>query len=431
MKAESINQLSLFEMSQAIHQGKLTATQIMQACLERIEEREREVQAWECLDVDAALALAKQYDQQAPKGVLHGIPIGIKDTIDTVDFPTGRGTTIYANQPALWDAAGVALTKRAGGIILGKTVTTEFAYFKPGKTANPHNLAHTPGGSSSGSAAAVADFMVPAALGSQTAGSLIRPASYCGVIAYKPTFGDFSLGGIRPLSHSLDTLGVITRTVQDAALMRTVLLGASSFVPLQNQINLPPRIAFCHTPSWLEADSNTRAQLEKTAFSLAVGNAQVSTVELPKICDDLVAVQKCIMAYEAAHHMSFEYDNHKDQLSPQIIALIEEGMNIQRDAYLAAQSTVQRAREEMHCFFEKWDVILAPAAPGEAPLGLAATGDPIFSRMWNMLGLPCLTLPAFTGPNQLPVGIQVIGAQGEDRRLLNTALWIEGKLQNQ
>lgn len=430
MNSDRINQLSLYEMSQAIHQGQLSATRIMEACIERIQQREPEVNAWESINIESALTQAQQSDQQAPKGILHGLPIGVKDTIDTLDFPTGRGTPIYANKPAFWDAAGVALIKRAGGIILGKTVTTEFAYFRPGKTANPHNLAHTPGGSSSGTAAAVADFMVPAALGSQTAGSLIRPASYCGVVAYKPTFGDFSLGGVRPLSHSLDTLGVITRTVQDAALMRSVLLDVP-FTPIHSQVNLPPRIAFCHTPSWLEADGYTRAQLEKTAFSLAVGNAQVSTVELPKICDELIAVQKCIMAYEAAHHMCFEYDNHQEKLSPQIIELIEEGMSIQREDYLLAQATAQRAREEISTLFENWDVILAPAAPGEAPLGLNATGNPIFSRMWNLLGVPSLSLPAFKGENQLPVGIQVVGAQGEDTRLLQIAMWIEDKLKNQ
>ena len=189
MNSDSINQLSLYEMSQAIHQGKLSATRIMEACVERILQREPEVHAWEHINTEAALAQAKLYDKQSPKGLLHGLPIGIKDTIDTIDFPTERGTPIYRNSQAPWDASGVALAKRAGGIVLGKTVTTEFAYFRPGKTANPHNLEHTPGGSSSGSAAAVADFMIPAALGSQTAGSLIRPASYCGVIAYKPTTG--------------------------------------------------------------------------------------------------------------------------------------------------------------------------------------------------------------------------------------------------
>lgn len=427
MNSDRINQLSLYDMSQAIHQGKLSATRIMEAAIERIQQREPEVHAWESIDTEAALVQAQQHDQQTPKRILHGLPIGVKDTIDTIDFPTGRGTPLYENKPALWDASGVTLVKRAGGIILGKTVTTEFAYFRPGKTANPHNIAHTPGGSSSGSAAAVADFMVPAALGSQTAGSLIRPASYCGVVAYKPTFGDFSLSGVRPFSHSLDTLGVVTRTVQDAALMRSVLLNIP-FTPISAQTNLPPRIAFCHTPSWLEADGYTRAQLEKTAFSLAVGNSQVSIVDLPKICDGLVAVQKCIMAYEAAHNMCYEYDNYKKLLSPQIIELIEEGMSIQREDYLLAQATTQRAREEMSTFFENWDVILAPAAPGEAPLGLHATGDPIFSRMWNLLGLPSLSIPAFKGENQLPIGIQVVGAQGEDTRLLQMAMWIEDKL---
>lgn len=423
----AITQLSLYDMAQAIHNQTLSATQIMEACLARIAEREPKVRAWQCINPDAALEQAHQMDRLPIKGILHGLPIGIKDTIETRNFPTERGSSIYANQTTPWDAASVTLIQRAGGIILGKTVTTEFAYFRPGPTANPHNLAHTPGGSSSGSAAAVADYMIPAALGTQTAGSLIRPASYCGVVGYKPTFGDFSLCGVRPVSSSLDTLGVITRTVHDAALMRAVLLN-QPFHPLKEERSLPSRIAFCHTPSWLEADSYTRAQLEKIALNLASGNTQVSLIELPTICDDMVSVQKTIMAYEAAQNLSFEYDYHKTQLSPQICELIEDGMLISHEDYLFALATVQKAREQMALFFEKWDAILAPAAPGEAPLGLQATGDPIFSRMWNMLGLPCLTIPAFQGPQNLPIGIQVIGAQGEDEHLLQIALGIEKKL---
>jgi len=427
MTLHHINQLSLYEMSDAVRTGRLRPSQIMEACLERIHLREPQVHAWESINVEAALAQAKKLDHEPNRGLLHGLPIGVKDTIDTVDFPTSRGSTIYAGHTTSWDASSVALVKRAGGVILGKTVTTEFAYFKPGKTANPHNLDHTPGGSSSGSAAAVADFMIPVALGTQTAGSLIRPASYCGVIAYKPTLGDFALGGIRPISHSLDTLGVVTRTVLDASLMRSVLLN-THFAPPSAEPQLPPRIAFCHTPSWLEADSLTRAQLEKTVAFLANGNAQVSTVELPSICNELVLAQKQIMAYEAAQYMSYEYDHFQDQLSPQIIALIEDGMATQREDYVLALALTQRAREEISQLFENWDVILAPAAPGEAPHGLTATGDPIFSRMWNLLGLPCLNVPAFKGANQLPVGIQLVGALGEDDHLLRIGSWIEKKL---
>lgn len=427
MHNDHINQLSLLDMSQAVHNGRLRPSQIVEACIERIAQREPQVQAWESLDTAAALEQARHLDTLPPKGLLHGLPIGVKDTIDTVDFPTGRGSPIYSGHRTSWDASSVALLKRAGGLILGKTVTTEFAYFRPGKTANPHNLAHTPGGSSSGSAAAVADFMVPAALGTQTAGSLIRPASYCGVVAYKPTLGDFALGGIRPISHSLDTLGVVTRSVQDASLMRAVLLN-TGFTPTTSSIQLPPRIAFCHTPSWFEADRYTRAQLEKTATFLANGNAQVSTVSLPAVCDELVNAQKQIMAYEAAQYMSYEYDQFAHQMSPQIIALIEEGMATQREDYLLALALTQRARDELAKLFENCDVIMAPAAPGEAPHGLQATGDPIFSRMWNLLGVPSLNIPAFTGENNLPVGIQLIGALGEDEHLLRMGAWIEQKL---
>lgn len=413
------NELSAWEAAVAIRAGTLTSVSLVEACLERIAQREPQVGAWQCLDADAALEQARRCDAHAPGGLLHGVPIGIKDIIDTRDLPTGRGSSIYRDTRMAWDAACVALARRAGAIVLGKTVTTEFAYFQPGKTRNPHNLAHTPGGSSSGSAAAVADRMVPIALGSQTAGSLTRPASYCGVVGYKATYRDFNLAGIKPFASSLDTLGTLTRTVEDALLMRSVLLGLPFKLPAALPA-LPLRVGLCRTPWWTEADIHARLGIEDLFARLAQTDAEVGQVVLPPGCDGLMEAQKLVMAYEAAASMAFEYDAHRDDLSAPLRELIEQGLSIARADYLLALASAEQARRELATLFEHWDVLLTPAAHGEAPAGMP-TGDPLFSRIWTLLGVPTVALPAFSGPNGLPVGIQVVGARGEDARLLHSA----------
>ncbi|HXH04518.1 MAG TPA: amidase [Candidatus Competibacteraceae bacterium] len=422
--------LSASAAARAIRAGTLKASELLEACLERIAAREGEVQAWEQWDVERARAEARRLDCVPPSGLLHGIPIGVKDIIDTLDFPTACGSPIYQGRRVAADAACVALARRAGAIILGKTVTTEFAYFSPGRTHNPHAPGHTPGGSSSGSAAAVADCMVPVALGTQTAGSITRPASYCGVVGYKPSFGDFSLAGVKSLAPSLDTLGTLTRCVEDAALLRAVLLGDGKAPVLPALPVLPqaPRIALCRTPSWPLAEPSTQAGIEDSAARLARRGARLGEVTLPPLCTGLVEAQKRIMAYEAARSLAFEYDRHGARLSAPLRELIELGMGLPRADYLAALAVAEQSRTQVAALFGEWDALLAPAAPGEAPAGLGATGDPVFSRMWTLLGLPSVALPAFRGAHGLPVAIQVLGPLRADDRLLAVAQWVEAAL---
>ncbi|HSQ80475.1 MAG TPA: amidase [Casimicrobiaceae bacterium] len=421
------NELGLVEAAAAIRTGSLRSTDLVEACLERIDRRETVVGAWAHLDPDAARAAAHACDRMAPRGPLHGIPLAVKDIIDTVGMPTELGSPIYRGRRPAWDAACVALVKRAGAIILGKTVTTEFAYFAPGKTANPRNLAHTPGGSSSGSAAAVADFMAPAGFATQTAASIIRPASFCGVVGYKPSFGTFSLAGIKPFAESLDTLGTITRSVADARLLWCALLGVDyKSAPVGD--TLAPRVGLCRTPWWNDADADSQAAVEGAARRLADAGATVSDAVLPTGFAALVDVQRTIMAHEGARSYAYEYDAHRGELSPQLRELIAQGLAIERGRYLEARARAARAAREFGDWIRHWDIVLAPAARGEAPEGLASTGDPIFSRVWTLLGLPSITLPGFAGGHGLPIGVQLVAGVGDDERLLALAEWVEARI---
>ncbi len=423
-----LNQLGLFEAAQAIRAGKISSTDLVQACLDRIAQREPELHAWAWLDPDAALAAARKADQQAVRGALHGIPLAVKDIIDTADMPTECGSPIYRGRRPSNDAACVAMARRNGAVVLGKTITTEFAYFSPGPTANPRNLAHTPGGSSSGSAAAVADALVPAAFGTQTAASLIRPASFCGVVAYKGTLGEFSLAGIKSFAASFDTLGVITRHVIDAQWMRWAMLGIQATEADTKPWEGAPRIGVCHTPWWQQADPDCQAVIEAAALQLARKGAKVSQATLPSHFGQLADTHKLIMAYEAAQSLSFEHDRFADKLSPQLLSLLEDGLQISRARYLAAQQLAATARHEFQAWKTDWDILLTPSAVGTAPRGLHATGDPLFSRMWTLLGVPSITLPGYTGQLGLPIGVQLIGDFREDDKLLAMARWVEAKL---
>jgi amidase len=310
--------------------------------------------------------------------------------------------------------------------VLGKTVTTEFAYFRPGKTANPRNLRHTPGGSSSGSAAAVADNMVPLAFGSQTAASITRPAAFCGVVGYKPTFGTLPLVGIKPFATSLDTLGTLTRSVADAALLVSALLG----IPwdASPKMTRRPRIGLCRTPWWSEAEPAAATAIDTAAAKLSGAGADVTEMTLPEGFAALVELQKCVMAFEADKDYAHEYEAGRDRLSPQIIQLIEQGRAIPRGEYLAALGKATAARRQTAGIFKRFDALLAPSAKGEAPEGLGATGDPVFSRGWTLLRLPTVALPVGKGPKGLPIGIQLLGALGDDAKLLRLSAWAEERL---
>jgi Asp-tRNA(Asn)/Glu-tRNA(Gln) amidotransferase A subunit family amidase len=411
--------------------GRLTSEALVQRCLGRIAAREAQVGAWECLDADAALAAARAADRArasgADLGLLHGIPVGIKDIIDTVDLPTALGSPIYAGRRCSWDAAGVAALRRAGALILGKTVTTEFAFFQPGKTRNPHDPARTPGGSSSGSAAAVADAMVPLALGTQTAGSVIRPAAFCGVFGYKASFGEFALSGIRPFAESLDTLGAFARCVDDLAIVRSALAGSAP-ESADSPADWRPRIGVCRTPQWDSAADATREAVERTAAHLARAGAQVEPLALPEAFAGLVEAQRTVMAYEAARNYAFEQQRHADLLSEPLRALFESGWRIARADCYAAKALLAQARASLPAAMGGCDVLLAPAVHGEPPLASAGTGDPLFCRTWTALHLPCLAVPAWTGPSGLPVGVQLVAAFGADALLLRAGRWIERRL---
>jgi amidase len=419
--------LSARDAAQRIAARQLSAEALVSACLERIAAREAEVGAWHYLDPDAALAAARRCDASPPSGKLHGVPIAVKDLIDTADMPTGYGSPIYEGHRPTADAACVALARAAGAIVLGKTVTTEFACFTAGKTANPHNLAHTPGGSSSGSAAAVADLMVPLAFGSQTAGSVIRPASFCGVVGYKPSFGMIPRAGVKMLADSLDTIGTMARNVADAAFFAGVVSGR----PALRHLAMPdasPRFGLCRTPMWDEAEPATAAALDHARAALERAGAAVAEIAVPPEHRGLTAAQERVMGFEAVRGLAYERLQHSTELSPPLAQLLDAGMTVGADVYDAAVAETSAARARLDAFFAGCDAILVPAAPGEAPVGLGYTGNPIFSRMWTLLGVPCVSVPAIRGGAGLPVGVQLVGRVGDDARLLAAALFAERAL---
>ena len=426
-----LNGLGAAEIARGIAAGSFTAEQVMRACLERIAAREPEIKAFVQLDPDRALAAARAADAgpgpSPGSGLLHGVPFAIKDIIDSADDPTGWGSAIYAGHRPPRNASCVELFLQAGAVPLGKTVTTEFAYFRPGPTANPRDIRHTPGGSSSGSAAAVADGMAPLAFGSQTAGSLIRPAAYCGILGYKPTHGAFDLQGVMGLAPSLDTLGLLARRVEDLALARAVLAGHDPALG-DGFAARPPRIALLRGPHWQEASAEARAACERALETLAAQGAVVRALAEPEGFAEMTACQKTVMAFEAARARIFEYRRHRDRISDAFAALVEEGLATPRAAYDAARETTRRAMASLDAAFAELDAILTLAAPGEAPEGLGATGDPLFSRSWTLLQVPCLSIPFGRGAAGLPLAVQLVGPRDGDARLLAAAAWAEARL---
>jgi Asp-tRNA(Asn)/Glu-tRNA(Gln) amidotransferase A subunit family amidase len=422
---KALHELTATEASEAIANGKITSQDLVEACLTRIQEREAEVGAWIYLDAESARSQARACDHGPVRGPLHGVPVGIKDIIDTHDMPTAYGSAIYSGYQPTWDAPCVALLRAAGAVILGKTVTTEFAMFTPGKTANPHNPKHTPGGSSSGSAAAVAAHMVPLALGTQTAGSVIRPASYCGVVGYKPSHGDFAIAGIKALSQTLDTLGGFARSIDDLALLRAVLIRAPLGI---TSLARPPRLGLCRTPQWSQATDDTQQALETAAAQFASAGADVRDLDLGPDFAGLCQAQETIQVFEGARCCAYELTHHRDKLSPRLIALLEPSDQMTYAVYAEALGLAERCRRHLERLFETYDVLLVPSAPGEAPEGLGATGDPLFNRMWTLLHTPAVNLPGLKGANGLPVGVQAIGPIGQDDRLLAIAAWMQARL---
>ena len=421
-------QLTAAEAGRGIAAGEITSEALVRSCLDRIADRDADVEAWTHLDPDYAIAGARAADASPSGGPLHGVPFAVKDVIDSGELPTEYGApAIHGGHRPERDAACVAAMRAAGAVLMGKTVSTEFATFQPGKTRNPHNPAHTPGGSSSGSAAAVGASMVPIAFGNQTAGSLIRPAAFCGVVGLKPTHGTVDLAGILPLEPSFDTLGYMARSVDDVGLFYDVVRGAGPAVPADG-LDRAPRVGLCRTHHWDKADAAAREAVERAAAKFSDLGADVADVDLP---DDFAAIpdsHRVILNAGLTQSLARQYADRRDRLSERLRGMIEEGLGYDEATLEAARTHARACRAAAGDAFGDRDVLLTPSAPGEAPEGLGMTGDPIFQTTWTLLHLPCVTLPFATGPNGLPVGVQLIGSRGGDAAVLAVAKWFHGRM---
>lgn len=417
-----LNELSASALAKKLATREIKAEQLVRACLDRIDAREEDVKAWVHVAADAALKNAQQLDKGPIQGLLHGLPIGVKDLFDTVDMPTTYGSSIYQSLQPAADASVVALCRAQGAIMLGKTVTTEFATFTPGKTRNPHRLTHTPGGSSSGSAAAVSDHMVPLAFASQTAASVIRPAAFCGIVGYKPSFGLVNRSGVKPLSDSLDTLGFLARSVEDVALFAAAATGDQSL--LQIDTSLAPRIALCHTHEWPYADEDTQHAMQHAASVFAKAGHRVRELSLPDSFAGLLQAQKEIMGFDLVRSLAYERLQRTSELSAGLRELLDMGQQISWEQHRSNLQLAHSAKAAISSAFGEYEVVLAPSAVGEAPATLSQTGDPVFGRVWTLLGLPCVHLPFYKGSSGMPVGLQVVGRPGEDKVALRVAAWL-------
>jgi Asp-tRNA(Asn)/Glu-tRNA(Gln) amidotransferase A subunit family amidase len=442
MDASQLHWMTASDAARAIRDGAISSEQLVEACLARVRETEPAVQAWQYLDPEHALRQARARDEDhragRPEGPLHGVPVGLKDIIDTADMPTEDGTVLHAGRTPAHDATVVAALRAAGAVILGKTVTTECAYFHPGKTCNPHNPGHTPGGSSSGSAAAVAAGMVPLALGTQTNGSVIRPASFCGVYGYKPTHGLISRHGILKLSRTLDHVGVFARSLEDIALIAEQMTGFDERDPdtrpkaalplsatLAQEPPLPPMLAFIKTPLWQRAEEETREAFSELVEALG---ATVAEVALPDSVREAWDWHRTIMQAEMAWNLEAEWERGRDRLSSRLGELLARGREVSAVDYQRARARIPALNEAFDEIFERFDAILTPAAPGAAPAGLESTGDPAFCTLWTLCGLPCLSLPLMQASNGLPLGMQLVGPRSGDARLLRTARWLAERI---
>lgn len=439
MDAARLNWLTATETARLIRDGVVSSEDHVRACLARIEDTEPTVQAWAHLDPEYALEQAGDADRHrkrgAPCGPLHGVAVGVKDIIDVRGLPTEDGTVLHAGRLPRHDAAVVARLRAAGAIVLGKTVTTEVATYAPGKTRNPHDPEHTPGGSSSGSAAAVAAGMVPIALGSQTNGSTIRPASFCGVYGFKPTHGLLPRSGVLRLSRVLDHIGVFARSLQDIACLTECLAGFDEDDPdtqpplprpplsavLAQEPPLPPKLALVRTPFWDRMDADAREAFDELAQALG---AQAEPFELPASAAQAIDWHRTIFEADLATNFEREYDQGAEKLSASLRGQIERGRQVRAVDYNQAVARIAILNEGFESLFDHFDAIVTPAALGTAPKGLASTGDPLMATLWTYTGMPALSLPLATGANGLPLGIQLVGRRGDDARLLRTARWL-------
>jgi Asp-tRNA(Asn)/Glu-tRNA(Gln) amidotransferase A subunit family amidase len=436
--AEELAALPAAEVAAAIAEGRVTAEEYAQACLARVDARDGQIRAFAHLDRDHVLAQARARDEErrsmGPLGPLHGVPVAVKDIIDTAGEPTECGSPILAGRLPWHDAAVVTQLRQAGAVIFGKTVTTEYAYFNPGPTRNPHDPERTPGGSSSGSAAAVAAGMVPLAVGTQTNGSVIRPAAFCGVVGFKPTHGLIPRTGILALSRTLDQVGVFARTIEDAALLAEALAGyhegdpdtrPRARPPLRatalGDWPLPPRFAFVRSPAWEHAEAATIEAFEE--LKEALGDA-VAEVELGPTYAKAYGFHRIVMESEMAHNLRTVQDKAGERLSPVLRQLLDRGRAHRAFDYLEAVAGIRALGTAFEGLFDEYNAVITPAAPGEAPRGLDSTGNPVFATLWTALGVPAVTVPLLRGPSGMPMGVQVVAPRGDDARLLRSAQWL-------
>jgi Asp-tRNA(Asn)/Glu-tRNA(Gln) amidotransferase A subunit family amidase len=412
-------QLTAKEAGRLIRDGKLRPADLMDACLARIAEREPAVRAFAWFDAD----MARKSAAAARPGPLQGLPIGVKDVLDTADMPSEYGSPIWRGWRPRADAAVVAWARAAGGVVIGKTVTTEFATRKPGPTGNPHNLGHTPGGSSSGSAAGVADGFFPLAFGTQTAGSVIRPAAYCGVVGYKPSYGMINRFGMKLMSESLDTVGVMARSVADCALFAGAVAGRDLGDP-DARPERAPRIGICRSPVWEKALPETQALLARVAAALGRAGASVVDRELSPDVAAIEAAHSIVMNNESGRALGWELANAREQISEGLRERLEFGLSQSEAAVAEARAVFESAQRAFPACMEGLDALVTPSAPGQAPAGLEWTGDPAFNLIWTSLHVPCVTVPAGMGPDGLPLGIQTVTRIGEDRQALAWAQWV-------
>lgn len=421
------NTLTATELAQRIDAGAVTAEAIVRAHLDRIDQRDADVLAWSHLAREAALERARLLDRGPRQGLLHGIPMGVKDIIDSWDQPTTYGSPIYQAHQPLADAATIAMARAEGAILLGKTVTTEFANRHPGVTKNPHNPAHTPGGSSSGSAAGVADFQIVLATGTQTGGSVIRPAAFCGIVGYKPTYGHFAIAGMKANTEWLDTIGAYARSVEDIALFRAALM-AMPYRPIA-KLDRPPRIAVCFTHHKAELSPEGTAAVLDAARLLGKAGAVISEIELPSPVEAMSAGQQTLSNFDGPRAHADEARRFYDLLSESLKKdKLAAGAKVDYATWVAARKLGETGRAAVDAMFSDFDVILTAPALGEAPVGLASTGKATFNLLWTYLWMPCVTLPFIKGPTGLPIGIQLVGRQHEDAALLDIAGWVRSAL---
>lgn len=420
-----LHELGAAEAVALLSRGALSAEELARALLDRVRVEDGRVGAFEHLDPDAVLADARAVDAASPRPPLAGLPVAVKDIIDTARLPTERGSEVFRGRRPERDAWCVRRLRAAGAVVLGKTVTTELAFYRPGRTRNPHDPERTPGGSSSGSAAAVAARMAPLALGTQTAGSVIRPASFCGVLGWKPAFGRVPMDGVSPFAPSLDTLGLFAR---DLAAIPLVMEALGSPIPPPRAASGLPRYALCRTEAWPGAEPSTRAAVEDAAERLRRAGAEVAELELPEPFTGLLEAQRVVMAVEAARTWGALRDEEGERLSPVLRDFLEEGERVAPEREAASRARAGRCRALLAEVLRATDALLTPSAIGEAPAGLASTGDPLFNRIWTLLGTPCLSLPAARGPAGLPVGVQLVGLAGAEGDLLRAARFAADEL---